>query len=231
MHINITHYPDRQTQAAALATQVASELEQALATRQTAHMAVAGGTTPAPFMQQLAGKSLDWPHITVTLTDERQVPPTHPRSNAKLLQENLLSTVPQATFIPLYDEAPNNTPAAVTQQLAQYALPLDVCVLGMGEDGHFASLFPGLPELAEGLNPDSPQTVLFLDSPALPEPRISLTLAALLGSQYLHLLITEQTKLHVLEKIMQSADFATEMLPVGHLLKYAQGRITVHYAD
>ena len=143
--------------AAALAQSVADDLRAALQARDGASLALSGGNTPKAFMQALARQPLDWSRIAVTLVDERWVPENHPRSNAHLLRENLLQgPASAATFLPLYRATPE--PEAALDELERdlatsLPWPLDVAVLGMGEDGHTASFFPGGDRLAQALDP------------------------------------------------------------------------------
>ncbi|MCB1620695.1 MAG: 6-phosphogluconolactonase [Thiothrix sp.] len=228
--MDIRYYDSRQAQAEALAAQVAGELGQAITVRSEAHLAVPGGTTPAPFMQALARIELPWQHVRVTLTDERQVPDTHERSNARLVRENLLQQV-SANFIPLYRESRSHCGLGLLEHdLTYHVLPLDVCVLGMGSDGHFASLFPGGDNLAQGLDPANSAHVIYLRARGAPEARISLTLSTLLTAPAIHLLITGPEKLDVLEQAADAlAAGRDSSLPVQQLIRSAAG-LMVHYA-
>ncbi|HPQ96272.1 MAG TPA: 6-phosphogluconolactonase [Thiolinea sp.] len=228
--MDIRYYDSRHAQAEALAAQVAGELGQAITVRSEAHLAVPGGTTPAPFMQALARIELPWQHVRVTLTDERQVPDTHERSNARLVRENLLQQV-SANFIPLYRESRSHCGLGLLEHdLTYHVLPLDVCVLGMGSDGHFASLFPGGDNLAQGLDPANSAHVIYLRARGAPEARISLTLSTLLTAPAIHLLITGPEKLDVLEQAADAlAAGRDSSLPVQQLIRSAAG-LMVHYA-
>ncbi|MEZ5448602.1 MAG: 6-phosphogluconolactonase [Thiolinea sp.] len=225
-------YSSRSAQAEALGMLVADQLHAAIEAQGHASLAVPGGTTPAPFMQALARTRLDWLHVRITLTDERQVAADHERSNALLLRSHLLDAVPQAHFQPLFDAAnPAGWLAAVEQQLQATLLPLDVCVLGMGADGHFASLFPAAEQLEAGLAVDNKAAVMAITAANIPEPRISLTLAALLTARHIHLLISGEEKLQVLQQAQaRLASGSERQLPIEALLQAAGERIKIHYA-
>lgn len=232
LNVSLCSYPSRLEQAAALAMQVADQLHAAIQANGKASLAVPGGTTPAPFLQALAGIRLDWQRVCVTLTDERQVDMDHERSNAKLLADNLLQRVAGVRFLPLFSPAQGTAwLAQVAVALRETVLPLDVCVLGMGTDGHFASLFPGAKQLAEGLDIANPEPVLEITADSIPEPRISLSLSALLGARHIHLLITGEEKKQLLQQAQtQLMSGAAPVLPIGALLQHAGERLIIHYA-
>lgn len=194
----------------ALAARVASDLRAALAMNGRASLAVPGGTTPAPFLTALGDEVMDWEKVTVTLTDERCVPPTHERSNERLLRETLLHRVP-ATFAAL--------------DAVEAILPLDVCVLGMGNDMHTASLFPTAPELAaalKGINPTAMMT-----PPDQGEKRITLTAPVLAAAQHVYLLITGAEKRAALDTALATGD--PMKAPIRAILDNAD--VTVFYAE
>jgi len=191
-------------QAAALAERVAAQLREAIAERGTAVIAVSGGSTPKDFFAQLSKQALDWAKVTVTLVDERWVPDSDARSNAKLVETTLLQDAARAArFVPLYTGAA--TPAAglaeAEARIAALPAPFDVVVLGMGEDGHTASFFPGGDRLAEALDPQGTAKVLTMQAPGAGEPRITLTLPALLATRALYLLVSGEKKRDLLADV------------------------------
>ena len=112
---------------------MAASLSTAITDRGRAQLAVSGGTTPKLFFRELAHQRIDWPRVTMTLVDERCVPVTDERSNARLVREHLLRLkAAAAKFVPLYRDHGN----------AEALGPFDAVVLGMGTDGHTASFFP-----------------------------------------------------------------------------------------
>lgn len=223
-------YKDRQQQAGYLAATVADQLRTALAAGDKASLAVPGGTTPAPFLQALAAQDVDWSQVGITLGDERQVPADNERSNAKLLRDNFLHAVPKVNFQPLFSQDTDLT--AVSAALTVSCLPLAVCVVGMGTDGHFASLFPAATNLAQGLNPANTDVLIEVTADNIPEPRLSLTLAAILQAGHIHLLITGAEKKKVLEQAQrnETQPDAEIELPIQALLRHGAGKLTVHYA-
>lgn len=228
--MEIQHYTSRAALMSCLAGIVASELQQALEEKGRATLAVPGGTTPGPFFTHLRQSSLDWEAITVLLTDERCVPDTSERSNARLLRQTLLlDHAARACFVPLYETDGESGAGRVANRAdIDPALPLDVCVLGMGEDMHTASLFPGANRLDEALSKGAPP-LLPMSVPGVPESRLTLTAPALLSACCTHLLMVGAAKKQALERATADLDAIKEG-PVRLILRDGLD-VTVHYAD
>jgi 6-phosphogluconolactonase len=196
-------YPDREMLFMGLANTLAGALRRALDQRARVLFAVPGGTTPGPVFDALCAVDLDWGRVDVMLTDERWVPEDHPRSNTRLLRERLLvERAAAARLLPMY--LPGETPEARIEEMratVAEALPISVLLLGMGADGHTASLFPGADNLAAALEADAPPLMAMRapDSPLAPEPRVTLTAPPLADALSKHLVITGDEKRAVLE--------------------------------
>lgn len=217
--MELVEYMDTDMLALQLARRIVSDLRQALNRRERAVLAVPGGTTPGPVFDLLGGLDLDWSRVDILPTDERQVGPDNPRSNARLVRGRLMTDgAAAARLIPLWH--PDQPPEAVAEAVAA-VLPVDVAVVGMGADGHVASLFPGGDNLARALAADAPP-VLPMQAPAAPEPRVTLTLPVLRDAFAVHLLVTGAEKRKVIDGA-KGKDPAT--LPVAGLLDLA----TVHW--
>jgi 6-phosphogluconolactonase len=208
-----------QETAVALAGQVAAALRTGLATRGVASLGVPGGRTPLPLFRALRDVELDWSRVGITLTDERWVPEEDPASNAGLVRRELLASLAaQARFFPLFNRGATAAGAAAEawHSLVQLPRPFDAVVLGMGDDGHFASLFPDDPGLAAALNQAAPPGCVAMRAPVEPTERISLNLAALLQTRRLFLFITGA---HKRDLLLAAARRAAEApLPVAALL-------------
>jgi len=193
-------YPDRDLLYMGLADALASDLNMALNTSERASLAVPGGTTPGPVFDLLCGVRLDWARVDVLLTDERWVDETSPRSNTRLLRERLLvNAAAAANLVPLY--APTETPEESLSALegaVRAARPIDVLLLGMGEDMHIASLFPGGDKLSTALSSNAP-TLVAMRAPGVQEPRVTLSAPVLSGAMAKHLIITGAAKRAALE--------------------------------
>ncbi|MEP6898266.1 MAG: 6-phosphogluconolactonase [Rhodanobacter sp.] len=197
--LNVTthSFTDCGAQATALAERVAERLRAGLKERGEALLAVSGGSTPKEFFGQLSRQPLDWSSVRVTLVDERWVPDSDERSNARLVKTTLLQHAASvASFVPLYNDAP--TPEAglaiTAARIDALRLPFDAVVLGMGDDGHTASFFPGGDHLAAALDLDGRARVLTMRAPGAGESRITLSLPTLLDTRSLYLLIAGEKK-------------------------------------
>ncbi|HMN14023.1 MAG TPA: 6-phosphogluconolactonase, partial [Bellilinea sp.] len=135
-----------------------------------------------------------------------------------------------ALFVPLWNGAATPTEAIAERTTALAALPrpIDALVLGMGEDGHTASLFPGAAGLAAALDPNSTALLAAIDPPAAPHPRLSLTLAALLDSRRIHLPIGGAAKQAVYRRARASGNSA--QWPIAAVLRQARVPVRVYLA-
>ncbi|MDZ4162176.1 MAG: 6-phosphogluconolactonase, partial [Burkholderiales bacterium] len=221
------HCASPQALAHELASTIAGELREAIAQRGRALLAVSGGKSPIALFQALRVHALDWAKVNVLLVDERCVPHTptpHPDSNTALVRQHLLQDLAAAaTFWPFFHKLPDvgawtadRLATQANQHLAALSWPLDVLVLGMGEDGHTASLFPGVPGLARALV--SAEVVAAVRPDATdqaPHARLSLTLPTLLAARHTHLSIAGTTKQAVYRQALARPDAA---LPVSLVL-------------
>lgn len=185
-----------QAQAEALAQAVAGGLRDALAQHSPALLAVSGGTSPRLFLQTLSAVPLDWAHVRVMLVDERWVPETSDASNTRLVCEHLLqNAASDARLIPMVDTA-LTLDTQVDILNAQAPLP-DLAVLGMGEDGHTASLFADAPEWDHAIS--THDRFVAVHPGAAPHARVSFSLDALTRIGRLYLQISGERKREVLE--------------------------------
>ena len=193
---------------------------------------MSGGTTPRRFFAALASHAIDWTRVTITLADERCVADDSPRSNARLIRETLLRDhAAAARFAPLADSrlSPDQELAAANARIADLPLPADLVVLGMGEDGHTASWFPGADNLAEAINPGARALVVRISAPGAPEPRLTLTARVILRARALALHIEGAAKLATLERALGQGPI--EEMPVRAALREAAERLTIFAAS
>jgi 6-phosphogluconolactonase len=217
-------YPTRDAQMEGVAAAIADQLRAALSTRR-ATLSVPGGTTPGPVFDLLAETDLDWARVSVVLNDERWVGEESPRSNTRLLRERLLQGyAAKARLLPLYAPLfePEEAMDLLGQGIARH-LPITVLLLGMGEDMHTASLFPGADRLAEALAPVAP-ILMALRAAGAGEPRITLTAPVLRAAQNIHVLITGTAKRAALERALTLTEAEAP-------IKVVLDRAVVHWAE
>ena len=219
-------YPDGEALAEAASELIAGSLANGLQRVGRATFVATGGSTPAAAYRRLAAAAIDWAGVVVTLSDERWVPPSDRDSNERMVRQHLLAgPAAAARFTPLW--SPVSTPdgaAAAAEPAVAAMTPFDTVLLGMGDDGHIASLFPGSPVLGRGLDPNGDRLCIAVPPghPAPPQERISLTLKALLQAKAVVLLITGSAKRRIIEEAMAGAD-----LPVRRLLQQDRAPISI----
>ncbi len=223
--MDLRTYPDRELMFLSLADQIAGQLADFLRRLGRASLCVPGGSTPGPVFDTLSGVDLDWAKVAVFLNDERWVPENSDRSNTRLLRERLIrGKAAAAELVPLYLPGMSAEAAmAVLETGLRPHLPISVLLLGMGNDMHTASLFPGADRLAEGLAADAP-LLLPMRAEAAVEPRITLTAPVLRGAMNIHVLITGAEKRAALERALT---LPPEQAPIRAVLDTA----TVHWAE
>lgn len=207
----------REQLAAQLAEATCEALRQDLVQQKRALLVLSGGSTPVPYFEALAKQELPWERVDVTLADERWVSETDAASNARLVRRHLLQgRAAAASFVPLTtaDETPEQGVETVTRRIEALTWPASLVVLGMGGDGHTASLFPDSRELELGLTTDAP--VLAVRTPSQPQPRITLSADRLHQARRHVLHITGDDKRSVLARAMSGDD--SRELPVRAFL-------------
>jgi 6-phosphogluconolactonase len=190
-------YADTETLSRELATDIAANLTAAIGARGLASLVVSGGRSPVRLFEILRTQPLDWDRVCVALADERWVGPDDPASNERLVRDVLLKDrAASARFLGLKNGAPTPDLGAVSawETFARVPRPFDAVVLGMGDDGHTASLFPGSPNLPRALNPAAAAGCVGTWAPVAPQARLSLNLTALLDSRRIVVLITGESK-------------------------------------
>lgn len=217
------------TEADLLTYDLAERLKQilcnAIAQRDHAYMVVSGGKTPIDLFKILSNMELPWDKVTLTLADERCVPLNNKDRNEGLIRRYLLQNqAANAHFLSLYSE--EHSVEETANIIA--ALPaFDVVILGMGEDGHTASLFPCARELAQGLD-DAAAAVVQMTPQKAPYQRVSLSKRRLLNSRVIFFHLLGQKKLAVLHQAM--AQHEPMLMPVSAFLNNLDANIQVMYA-
>ena len=221
-----------------LAQDIAQRLAAAIQVRGFAVLSVSGGKSPVALFEAMRVIDIDWSRVRITLVDERCVPRNHPDSNALLVQSHLqqdLAAKAQLVFMVTRTSEPLDTPAAQAKAAGIALLaasPADVLVLGMGADGHTASLFPEAPNLAEALDLRNTQTCVAIElahPPAnAPYARITQTLAQILSARHIVLPLTGADKLNTLQQAWKQA---TPALPISFVLQQTQTPVALWLAN
>jgi 6-phosphogluconolactonase len=216
-----------------LADDIVARLDAGVAARGAASFVASGGTTPGDLFDILAQRDAPWDRVFVTLSDERWVPPSDDASNEKLIRSRLLrGKASLAHLVPMKNEQanPRDAETAVSAAIAAMPRPFDVTLLGMGDDGHTASMFPGSDGLDEVLDTSSPLLVRAIhqaDSTKTSD-RISLTLRAILDSLLVIILIRGDAKLATYRKAIAGED--VQAMPVRAVLQQSIAPVQVWWA-
>ena len=211
-----------------LCDDICTALSAAIAERGEASLVLPGGSTPRGLLSLLAISELDWSRITVILSDERWLPADHLDSNERQLRGLLLDAgAQQARFLPLRSEVSSVDAGAEVADAELSGIPrFDCVVLGMGTDGHTASLFPDSPQLNDGLALNGHHSCIAVHTPSSPYDRLTLTLPRLLKCEQLILHICGDDKRSVLSEAL----FSDNPPPVESLFGAGNCRRAVYWA-
>ncbi|MDF0488611.1 6-phosphogluconolactonase [Sphingomonas sp. H39-1-10] len=225
-------YDDAAEMAAAVAGDIAFIIESAIDARGGAVIALAGGKTPMPIYEKLAATKLDWKRVTIVPGDDRIVPLGDPLSNVTAIGKIFIPK--GARVIPLISEAAKDYKAAgkaADARLGDLHWPLDLCLLGVGADGHTASIFPG-PDYDEAVNGPKERRALGVMPDPLPAeapvPRVTLSLSAITSARALMLAVTGDAKRKVIETAIKQGPAST--YPIGRVLADAELPADIHWA-
>lgn len=218
-------FESREAASVAASEQIIAALRRRLDAQNSASLVVSGGTTPVQCFAELSTRDIDWQRVGVLASDDRWVPADHEDSNEKLIRENLLvDAAAAADFMPYYvpDKSIEDRCVDLDADIRSAPFPFACSLLGMGTDGHFASLFPDADNLATGLDLESTTLCLPVKTQASPHLRVSLTLAALSRSDDIVLLFFGDAK----RAVYEAAKTSNDQYPVSRLL--LQKRAPVH---
>lgn len=229
--VELRTFENRPTASVAAANLLTGLVREALTLgpRAEASLVVSGGSTPGPCFELLSTESLDWSRVTVIPSDERWVPAADPDSNEGLIRRRLLQGKAAdgkvLSFFRAGIEAAQ-APRLIELDLAGVIRPFSAALLGMGADGHFASLFPDFDGLHKALDPHGTAACTMVQTAASPHQRISLTLSALLNSAHTVLLIFGEAK----RVVFEAASTGGSGYPIEALLHQTRAPITVMWA-
>jgi len=218
-----------------LSDRIAKKLTTAIETKGKASLLVSGGSTPSLLFEKLCLQDIDWKKVWISLVDERWVIASHEASNERLVRSHLLqSKAAAANFIPMVNYAYTAEAGAkvCSEMLSQIPEPFDMVLLGMGNDGHTASLFPCSEELALGLDLNSELRCLAVNPKTAPHARMSYTLPALLNSQQIILMLTGKAKWQVYQEAgSDDSKDAEKQMPIRAFLHQKNTKLDVYWAS
>ncbi|MGH6742032.1 MAG: 6-phosphogluconolactonase [Bradyrhizobium sp.] len=225
-------YDTADEMAGAVAGDVSFVIESALDARGEALIALPGGRSPVPVFDRLAAGSIDWNRVTIIPTDDRLVPATDPLSNIAMIARHF--SPKGARVLPIVVEGATDYHTAGTAadaQLAELQWPPDLVWLGVGADGHTASIFPG-PDLENALaGPETRRAVGLMPDPLpaeAPVARVTLSRAAILSARALLLVLSGPEKRAVVERAIKDGPLSAT--PIGRVLAKAEGSINIHWS-
>jgi 6-phosphogluconolactonase len=204
-------------------------LKSDLKSKSGAGLLVSGGSSPKECFNMLSDTELDWDRVHIVMSDERYIPADHPDSNEGMVRRELLTGFAEtASIVSMFEQGVSVTDYCehLEQELRKIPRPYSAAVLGMGEDGHFASLFPDFDRLEDGLDLKSKHLCLPVQTAASPFPRITMTLPALLESRAVILLFFGDAKRKVYEQSKQIGS----KYPLAALLQQTRTPVHVYWA-
>ena len=212
----VRRFANRDAFVDAAAADVVELMAEAIAARGACRIALGGGSTPKPVYERIAQAGLeeriDWARVHIYFGDERCVPPEHEASNYRMAKEAMIDRIAPAPRVHRIagEQPPAEAARAYAAELGD--TPLDICLLGMGGDGHTASLFPGRPEAAE-----RSARVVAARSPVAPFERVSLTLRAINEARAVRFWVTGGDKAARVAEVFREIASGTPGLPAAQV--------------
>lgn len=229
--VELKKYTSRNELIEELSANVISMLQHGIDRRDAGSMLLSGGSTPGALYNKMSNTSFDWQKVWFAPTDERWVDAGHPDSNEKMIRNTLLiNKAAAATYIGLKSdgEDPVAGAQAVEEKLAPMPMPFDVVLLGMGEDGHFASLFPNLEDTRRAMDVNEGSLCYPIRRDGDDHDRMTMTYKSILNAKQIILLFFGESKLRVFE---QAAQNVSDHLPISHLLNQSNVPVHLYWAD
>jgi 6-phosphogluconolactonase len=225
--VDLHSYASRASLIFELSAVITDLLQKAISKNGRASLAVSGGSTPVQLFEHLSKIDLTWEKVDVCLVDERWVSPDDKDSNEHLVKTHLLQNkAADARFIGMKNDAETAGAgeAQCEEQLKTVKYPIDILILGMGGDGHTASLFPGAEKLPIAVDMDSGKLCMAIAPVTAPHERMTLTLPAIIDAEQIFLHITGQEKMTVLNQAFTEGP--VDEMPIRYILQQTQTRKT-----
>lgn len=223
--MNITNFENSAAMTEFLAKDIVSKLTAAIEANGQATLLVSGGRSPIALFEQLSKVALDWPKVIISLVDDRWVDENHPDSNENLVKQHLLvNQAAKARFIGLVAGASASVSSSAFDAIGESIAAIkdikqiDVMILGMGEDGHTASIFPCCEQLSDAMSKDNHARLIATQPTTAPYERVSFTLNEILAAKQVYLPLSGAKKVAVFEQAQQIDDLAA--MPVSAVIKH-----------
>ena len=226
---NEHHFLDQKELVHNLSLNIIAILQKAIQDKGSASLIVSGGSTPKPLFEELSSFEIPWDKVKIAQCDERWIPTSNKDSNEKLVKDYLLKNfAKKAQFISMYQEDIEIQKAETicSKIYKEELFPFDVIILGMGGDGHTASIFPNNIKLEEAFNEENSLCVSMTPSDA-PYDRMSLTKNAILSADNIYLHFEGEEKQKVYKKVLEGID--SKQMPIASILNQDNKIIEVYY--
>lgn len=218
--MNITQFKNAAAMTSFLAGDIVNNLKRAISDKGQAVLLVSGGRSPIALFETLSQVDLAWDKVIISLVDDRWVDAQHNDSNANLVRQHLtVNNAAKARFIPLVGTNPDAF-AGIDESIAAIGdiKDIDVMILGMGEDGHTASIFPCCEQLDDAMSSDNTQRLIATQPTTAPHQRVSFTLNEILAAKQVYLPLSGNNKIRVFEQAQQLNDLAK--MPISAVIKH-----------
>lgn len=227
-NISFTNYESSRILVKNFVKEVSDILKDEITKKNSATLLVSGGSTPKLFFQELSKVEIQWEKVKIGLVDERWLLSSNKDSNAYLVKKHLLQNeAKNAKFIPLFikDKECFSSDDLCSDIYEKEFLKCDILILGMGNDGHTASLFPQSKKLDEALDLNTNKFCISINPLTAPYDRMSLTLKSILNSKNIFLHIQKVEKLKVYKEALEKEN----KYPISKVLFNAK-KIKVYYS-
>jgi 6-phosphogluconolactonase len=224
-------FADQQTLCQKLSQRICMALQKAIAERGKASLVVSGGSTPVPLFTAMSEISMKWDRVFITLADERWVEVSDRDSNEASVRKHLMRNQAEGAH---FHGLKNSHASAVDGEkeceegLVLLPVPFDIVILGMGLDGHTASLFPGASRLNDAVDMSSGRLCMAMIPVTAPHGRMTLTLPALLDSRQIYLHLSGEEKRDVYERALGGD--SVEKMPIRAVLNQDKVPVNVYWA-
>lgn len=212
--MNLELLPNETEQINLIIQSISNQVSRLLINQDFVTLAVSGGKSPIPLFKKLSNIALPWEKIKITLVDERLTNPDSADSNENLVQTYLLQNqAAKAQFLRIIS---SDDKTVILERASRWVNQIDIAILGMGEDGHTASIFPNCTEFVTAIDKNAKAAYIETNPTTAKYTRIGLNLSALIQIKHLIVSISGEAKLKV---IQEAAKTENKDYPISYLIK------------